>query len=68
MHRRMRVFFSICVGMVHPVHDRIRLRAYKRSSLCYIAEDKKETLPEGAQFKASVRSVPVQKKGLTKKT
>lgn len=64
----MRVFFSIRIGMVHPVYYGIGFGTDVGGALGDITKDKKETFPKGVHTEASMSRIPVQEKSLAEET
>jgi hypothetical protein len=62
--RRMRIFFGIAVGVVHPVEDSVGAGIEKRGTLGHKGERVEEPLPEFIHLEHLVRSIAVQEKCL----
>ena len=62
----MRIFLSITVSMVHPMHHGISPGYQKRRPLCKPCQKVKRFLPAPAGGIHLMRSEPVEKKGMKK--
>ena len=64
---RMRIKWSVGIGMVHPVHHRISTRTHIRCSLRDVSKNIKKSFPSFTHHKSAMSCIAMIKKGLRKK-